>query len=81
MQVHVSKWGNSLGLRLPQALVKQIGLSEGQTVSVIADGNRLIVEAAAPNYRLEDLLANITHEAMSAAFDWGADKGRETVDD
>jgi antitoxin MazE len=81
MHVHVSKWGNSLGLRLPQALVKQIGLSEGQTVSVTAEGNRLIVETTAPNYRLADLLTNVTPEAMSAAFDWGADVGRETVRD
>lgn len=81
MEVVVSKWGNSLGLRLPRALVQQIGISEGQTVSVVAEGNRLIVEGATPSYRLEDLLANVTPEAMGAVFDWGADVGGEIVDD
>jgi antitoxin MazE len=81
MQVLISKWGNSLGLRLPRALIQQIGVSEGQLVSVIAEGNRLIVEAAAPSYRLEEMLSNVTPEAMRAAFQWDADVGREVVDD
>ncbi len=81
MEVVISKWGNSLGLRLPRALVRQIGVSEGQSVSVVAEGNRLIVEAAAPSYRLEDMLSNVTPDAMRAAFQWDADMGREVVDD
>jgi len=81
MQVQISKWGNSLGLRLPRALADQLGIGEGQKVSIVADGNRLIVEAVASTYRLEDMLANITPEAMGAAFHWGPDIGREAVDE
>lgn len=81
MQVQISRWGNSLGLRLPRSLARQTGIAEGQSVRVTADGNRLIVEALRPAFQLEDLLANMTPEKMSAAFDWGADAGRETVDD
>jgi len=81
MHVQLSKWGNSLGLRLPRSLAQQIGLDVGQRVNVTADGNRLIVEAIAPVFRLEDLLANVTPEAMRAAFDWGHDVGVEIVGD
>jgi len=81
MHIQVSKWGNSLGLRLPRSLAQQIGVSEGQKVSVVAEGSRLIVEAAPPSWRLEDLLANMTPEAMGQAFSWGDDRGREAVDD
>ena len=42
---------------------------------------RLIVELAVTEYRLEDLLANMTPEKMGDAFDWGDDLGRENVDD
>lgn len=80
MQVQISRWGNSLGLRLPRALARQVGIAEGQKVRVTADGGRLVIEAATPRYRLEDLLENVTPEAMRAAFDWGADEGREAVD-
>jgi len=81
MHIQISKWGNSLGLRLPRSLAQQIGVSEGQKVRVVADGARLIVEAAPPAWRLEDLLVNMTPEAMGEAFRWGDDEGREVVDD
>jgi antitoxin MazE len=80
MRVLVSKWGNSLGLRLPRSLAVQLGIRSGQEVNVVAVGAKLIVEPVAPNYRVEDLLANVTPEAMRGAFDWGDDAGRERVD-
>jgi antitoxin MazE len=81
MEVQLSKWGNSLGLRLPRALAQQIGASEGQKVNIVADGARLIIEPIAPAFSLQDLLVNMTPESMRAAFDWGEDEGRERVDD
>lgn len=80
MQVQITKWGNSLGLRLPQALASQIGIAAGQRVEVVAEGNRLVIQPAPPTYKLEDLLTNMTPEAMADAFDWGPDAGRESVD-
>jgi len=32
----VSKWGNSLAVRLPKALVEQLGLKEGDELNVVA---------------------------------------------
>jgi antitoxin MazE len=49
-------------------------------VSVTAEGDRLIVRAASPRWALEDLLVNMTPDAMSEAFDWGDDLGLENVD-
>jgi antitoxin MazE len=81
MQVQLSKWGNSLGLRLPRALADQIGAREGGRVNIVADGGRLIIEAVASRPMLEELLVNMTPDAMREVFDWGDDAGRERVDD
>ncbi|MDB5484032.1 MAG: AbrB/MazE/SpoVT family DNA-binding protein [Caulobacteraceae bacterium] len=81
MHVQLSKWGNSLGLRLPRALARQIGVREGQRVDVTTDGTRLIIEPVTRAWRLEDLLVGMTPEAMHEAFDWGDDRGREVVDE
>ena len=35
---------------------------------MVAVGAKLIVEPVAPNYRVEDLLANVTPEAMRGDF-------------
>ena len=34
--MHVSRWGNSLAVRLPKALVEQLGLKEGDQLNVVA---------------------------------------------
>jgi antitoxin MazE len=79
MLVRLSKWGNSLGLRVPKSLAQQIGAVAGQTVSVTAAGDRLIVGGAPARWSLEDMLIGMTPKAMSEAFDWGGDSGREEV--
>ncbi len=81
MEVQITKWGNSLGLRLPRSLALQAGVREGQRVRIVADGDRLIVQAAPARYRIEDLVAGMTPLAAHEAFDWGEDAGREVIDD
>jgi antitoxin MazE len=41
--MHVAKWGNSLAVRLPKALVESMGLKAGDEVSVVAASKREIV--------------------------------------
>lgn len=44
----VSKWGNSLAVRLPAKSAKQLGVGEGDTLlGEIAPGGRLILSAEA----------------------------------
>ena len=38
--MRVSKWGNSLGIRLPAAVVEALGLKEGDDVVLYAKGPR-----------------------------------------
>lgn len=40
MDLQIAKWGNSLALRIPSAVVQQLGLRDGDTVraQVMADG-------------------------------------------
>ncbi|MDO8398737.1 MAG: AbrB/MazE/SpoVT family DNA-binding domain-containing protein [Bradyrhizobium sp.] len=41
----VSKWGNSLAVRLPKALVEQLGLAPGDELNVVeASKQQLVVE-------------------------------------
>jgi antitoxin MazE len=35
--MQVSRWGNSLAVRLPKALVEQLGLKEGDELNVVAE--------------------------------------------
>ncbi len=79
MQVLISKWGNSLGVRVPKDVAAKLGLSEGSRVDVSVEGDRIVISSKRPVYKLEELLSGITPKAMRKAFDWGPDKGREKV--
>ena len=79
MHVQLTKWGNSLGLRIPKDLASRFRLTEGMKVDVKAERGRIVISVDRPRYRLEDLLAGITPEDMHEAFDWGPDVGREAV--
>lgn len=80
MQVQITKWGNSLGIRVPKEVATRIGLSEGSRVDVTTEGNRIIISAKQPVYTLSELLTGMTPEAMHEAFDWGPDMGDEVVE-
>jgi len=40
--MQVSKWGNSLAVRLPKALVEQLGLKEGDELTVVAASDGVV---------------------------------------
>ena len=80
MQITASRWGNSLGIRIPKDIAEKVGLSVGASLDIEARGDQIVLSLRRHRYRLEDLLAGITPEAMQDAFDWGPDVGREIVD-
>jgi len=80
MQITASRWGNSLGIRIPKDIAMRVGLAAGDSVEVEARGDHIVISLRKPRYRLEDLLVGVTPEEMRAAFDWGPDLGREVVE-
>jgi antitoxin MazE len=51
--MRVSKWGNSLGIRLPSAVVEVLGLKEGDEIEItVADQRRFDVSRKASRAEL-----------------------------
>jgi antitoxin MazE len=75
---NVAKWGNSLAVRIPQHLAKEIGLIDGGEVEIVAiDGNLTIKPRRQKQYSLDELIARITPENRHAEIDTGASVGEE----
>jgi antitoxin MazE len=75
---NVAKWGNSLAVRIPQHLAKEIGLIDGAEVELVAiDGNLTIKPRRQKQYSLEELIAGITPENRHAEVDTGVSVGEE----
>lgn len=66
--MQVSKWGNSLAVRLPKALVDELGLKEGDELNVVAARNGAIEIETKQDQRRRAL-------ARMAARNWTLPKG------
>jgi antitoxin MazE len=49
--MQVSKWGNSLAVRLPAAVVEALGLKEGDQIEIQVAGKQAFAVARAPDAR------------------------------
>lgn len=58
MEAHIQKWGNSLGLRIPMQLAKQLRLHAGSSVTIEIEDDRIIIQT--PKYDLDTMLKEIT---------------------
>jgi antitoxin MazE len=79
MTATIQKWGNSLALRIPLAVAKQIHVQEGDAVTLKVGPAGLTVKPAPKSPSLDDLLAQVTPENLHAATEWGTDVGREIL--
>lgn len=96
MKVQVAKWGNSTAVRLPKAVVKQLGLSQGMTLDVSVDGGAVRLEpvAASEVGNLNPMPRPVTLDWIVSEirrlgpenepeddWDWGPDVGSEVIHD
>lgn len=73
--MQVTRWGNSLGIRIPRPLAEKIGLTEGAVVDFEIDNDALIIRRK--QYSLEMLLNQVTPENVHHEIDTGSPVGRE----
>ena len=73
----LSKWGNSLGLRLPKSVAREVQLDEGDMVQVTVDNGTIVIRPTRPRYSLHDLVRRITPKNRHHESDWGGPVGDE----
>lgn len=75
----IKKWGNSPAIRLPAAVMQAAHLRLEQAVDIRVENGRVVIEPAAPSYKLDDLLAGITAQNRHGEQDFGMPQGRELL--
>ena len=78
-QTKVSQWGNSLAIRLPQALVAELAIERGVDVElqIENDGFRVKIPSMPKKFTLEELLVHVTQDNLHGETDWGIVQGKE----
>ena len=60
MEAVVKKWGNSLGIRIPNLIVRELSLKDGSYVDINDNGNEILIKPIRKN-NLSDML-NLINE-------------------
>lgn len=79
MKAMLQKWGNSVALRLPRSILEPANLKAGQNVEVSAEANRVVIQAARPEYTLDNLLAKINKHNLHEPVNSGGPVGKELL--
>ena len=63
MQATIQKWGNSLGVRIPSFIAKELFLKNGSSVEILEEGDRIIIQPSKKK-TLKEVLELITEENL-----------------
>jgi antitoxin MazE len=76
MEATVRKWGNSLGVRIPNLLVRELSLKDGSLVDINDRGKEIIIKPVKKN-RLSEMLSNINENNIHKEIETGGPVGKE----
>jgi antitoxin MazE len=78
MHATVRKWGNSLALRIPHTLAKDLPLHQGDVVELgILKGKMVVKPKGQKKYSLAELLKKINRRNLHSEQDTGYATGKE----
>lgn len=84
-ELRISRWGNSSGIRLPKAVMDELGLKPGETVNLTVKDGKGVIEPKRPRkITLEWIISEtkrLGRENAPETVDWGADRPGERIDD
>lgn len=78
MQGQITKWGNSLAVRIPKGIAEAAHLREGDTLEIsVEDEGKVEMKAVHRKPTLKQLCDAITPENLHSEVDWGEPVGNE----
>jgi antitoxin MazE len=78
MKTQLSKWGNSLAVRIPKPVALAAQLKTGDDLEVDVEGpGRVRIRKPKRKPTLEELISGITPQNQHSETDWGEPVGKE----
>ena len=77
MLTKVQRWGNSLGVRIPRTMARELKLEHGTQVELIEEPDRIIIQRM-KGPQLKELLDGISAENVHGEVELEGPIGRES---
>lgn len=76
---HVRKWGNGNAVRLPKQILEAANLQTGQSLAIHMEGKAIVLTPVEDTSKptLQELLEDVTPQAIGGELDWGDEQGLE----
>jgi len=76
MEAVVQKWGNSLGIRIPNLIARELSLKNGSVVNINENGKEITIKPVQKR-TLSEMLDAINKNNIHEEIDWGKPVGNE----
>ena len=78
-QTRITQWGNSMIIRIPSYIVKQLGLEDKQALTVTIQNNSIVLTPIKKQpTNIHDLFADWQDDGQrDHEVDWGKEEGNE----
>jgi len=76
MEAVIKKWGNSLGIRIPNLIVREFSLKDGSYVDINDRGKEIIIKPIQKN-KLSEMLSSINEQNLHAEIETTGPVGKE----
>ena len=78
MRAKITKWGNSLSLRIPKSFALNANLRQNRLVDLSVEKKRIIITPVnEEEYSLKEFLDQVTESNLHGEFDTGEPVGKE----
>ena len=77
MKTSLQRWGNSLALRVPSALARELNLTEGSRIELVQEKGTLVIRPLTRKEQLLSLLDQIQDEQLHEEQWAGEASGQE----
>jgi antitoxin MazE len=77
----VSRWGNSLGVRIPREGIEKLHLKDGESVDLEIGSDSITIRRSRQRKKWTEaeLLRGVTPDMVGGELDWGPPVGKEAM--
>ena len=78
MEARLRKWGNSIGIRIPHSVLKELNLKINDWINIEKIEDKIIItKQKNPKISLEDRFRDYHGKNLSKEFTWDEARGKE----